>query len=235
MYAADARAQQASGPNSTSFQNHEGLPLSTSGTPWEHGPLIPGRTEPWQKGEPRGLHRSVWTHPDPTKFDVMSHDSTRGTTGSKGYGEFVLAEYRPQKEKKKKLKKKLWKKLEESEELWKEMKKVLKEEEKEEMKKEVRTKLEESDELWKELKKVLKKEEKEEMTKELRKKFEDPMIMYLGSRRIVRKEKKNKKKKRTEEGRDDESTHRETEENAGEEEHVVCPESSQSPRNGQEL
>jgi hypothetical protein len=110
MYAADARAQQASGPNSTSFQNHEGLPLSTSGKPWEHGPLIPGRTEPWQKGEPRGLHRSVWTHPDPTKFDVMSHDSTSGTTGSKGYGEFVLAQYRPQKEKKKEPRKELLKK-----------------------------------------------------------------------------------------------------------------------------
>ena len=106
MYARDARAQQASGPKYPGrFRNHEPLALSTPGEPWEHKPLIPGRQNPWRKGELPGPHRSVWTHPNREKFDVVSHDPTLGRT-AKGHGKFALAEYTPNREKREELKKK---------------------------------------------------------------------------------------------------------------------------------
>nr|OQO31044.1 hypothetical protein B0A51_03751 [Rachicladosporium sp. CCFEE 5018] len=105
VYASDARSQQSSGKSKGPFYNGENLSFSTSGsmpagktrTQWEHKPIIPHQTQSWKKGQAPGAHRSVWTAPNASTFDTMTHDTSAGSS-ARGFGTFTKGEYVPGKE-----------------------------------------------------------------------------------------------------------------------------------------
>ncbi|KAG9228073.1 hypothetical protein BJ875DRAFT_490264 [Amylocarpus encephaloides] len=103
MYTGEARSQQAGAPAGIAkpypslFKNIERRQLTTPGSylgakrKWLHHPLKPGKAATWRAGSPGGI-RSVYTHGNTNKFDVVYHDP-KATTFNDNGGDFVLAVY----------------------------------------------------------------------------------------------------------------------------------------------
>jgi len=103
MYAHEARRQQALMELQELFQEEENPrypsnfwnrnnevnlsipPKETAKGPvWHHQPLIPGQNEPWrERKQSAGMVRAVFTPGNPTNFEVIHHDPSKGYTTNK--------------------------------------------------------------------------------------------------------------------------------------------------------